>query len=124
MSTSKKARASSPADEEKKELWDTYGRVRCDGLANSLKKDTNKTGYRHVCAMGEVSSNKHALRAKVWVTDLGREQVIGRFHTAYAAAVTAALSMEKGLQDKRDAKLLSGCLSTDQGRRRPPSVRV
>ena len=74
--------------------------------------------------MGEVSSNKHALRAKVWVTDLGREQVIGRFHTAYAAAVTAALSMEKGLQDKRDAKLLSGCLSTDQGRRRPPSVRV
>ena len=49
MSTSKKARASSPADEEKKELWDKYGRVRCDGLANSLKKDSNKTsGYRHV----------------------------------------------------------------------------
>ena len=41
MSTSKKARASSPADEEKKELWDKYGRVRCDGLANSLKKDRN-----------------------------------------------------------------------------------
>ena len=49
MSTSKKARASSPADEEKKKLWDTYGSNRCDGLANSLKKDTNKTtGYRHV----------------------------------------------------------------------------
>ena len=50
MSASKKARASSPADEEKGELWDKYGRDQCDGLANSLKKDTNQTGYKHVYA--------------------------------------------------------------------------
>ena len=33
---------------------------------------------------------------------------------AYAAAVTVALSKTKGLQDQRDATLLSGCLTTEQ----------
>ena len=47
MSASKKARVSSPAEEEK-EFWDKYGRDRCDSLASSLKKATNKTGYRPV----------------------------------------------------------------------------
>ena len=42
MSTSKKARVSSPADEEMKELRDKYGCDRCDGLANSLKTTRNK----------------------------------------------------------------------------------
>ena len=53
MSASKKARVSSPAEEEKKELWDKYGRDRCDSLASSLKKATNKTGYRHVYPVSE-----------------------------------------------------------------------
>ena len=38
----------------------------------------------------------------------------GSFYTAYAAAVTAALCKTKGLQDQRDATLLSGCLTTEQ----------
>ena len=39
---------------------------------------------------------------------------LGYFYTPYAAAVTAALSKTKGLQDQRDATLLSGCLTTEQ----------
>ena len=39
---------------------------------------------------------------------------MGSFYTAYAAAVTVALSKTKGLQDERDATLLSGCLTTEQ----------
>ena len=38
----------------------------------------------------------------------------GSFCTAYAAAVTAALCTTKGMQDQRDATLLSGCLTTEQ----------
>ena len=48
MSASKKARMSSPADKEVMALHDKYGRDMCDGLADSLKKDSNKTGYKHV----------------------------------------------------------------------------
>ena len=62
MSTSKKARVSSPADEEMEELWYKYGRDRRDGLANSLKKDTNQTGYKHVYAQ---SSGTYSFRAMV-----------------------------------------------------------
>ena len=53
MSASKKARVSSPAEEEKKEFWDKYGRDRCDSLASFLEKATNKTGYRHVYPVSE-----------------------------------------------------------------------
>ena len=72
MSTSKKARASSPADEEKKELWDKYGRVRCDGLANSLKKDSNKTGYRHVYPVSKVYRVTYSFYAKVHDIEAGK----------------------------------------------------
>ena len=44
----------------------------------------------------------------------GKEVCLGSFYTAYAAAVTAALSKTKGLQDTRDATFLSGCLTTEQ----------
>ena len=72
MSTSKKARASSPADEEKKELWDKYGRVRSDGLANSLKKDSNKSsGYRHVYPVSKVYRGTYSFYAKVWDIEAG-----------------------------------------------------
>ena len=114
MSTSKKARASSPADEEKNELWDKYGRVRCDGLANSLKKDTNKTDYRHVYPVSKSNRGTYSFYAKVHDIQAGKEVIQGSFYTAYAAAVTAALSKTKGMQDQRDAALLSGCLTTEQ----------
>ena len=39
---------------------------------------------------------------------------LGSFYTAYAAAVTVALSKTKGLQDQRDATRLSGSLTTEQ----------
>ena len=72
MSTSKKARVSSPADEEKKELWDKYGHARCDGLANSLKKDSNKSsGYRHVYPVSKVYRGTYSFYAKVWDIEAG-----------------------------------------------------
>ena len=56
MSASKKkARVSSPAEEEKQELWDKYGHDACDSLANSLKKDSNITGYRYVYPVSKTS---------------------------------------------------------------------
>ena len=39
---------------------------------------------------------------------------LGCFYTPYAAAVSAALSTTKGLQDQRDATRLSGSLTTEQ----------
>ena len=51
------------------------------------------------------------------VHDMKGKQVIqGYFHTAYAAAVTAALCTTKGKQDERDANLLSGCLTSRRSR--------
>ena len=39
---------------------------------------------------------------------------LGYFYTPYAAAVTAALSKTKGLQDQRDAALLLGSLTREE----------
>ena len=44
----------------------------------------------------------------------GKQVSQGYFYTAYATAVTAALCTTKGMQDQRDAALLSGCLTTEQ----------
>ena len=89
MSTSKKARACSPADEEKKELWDKYGRVRCDGLANSLKKDSNKTsGYRHVYPVSKAYRGTYSFYAKVHDIKAAKQVNQGYFYTAYAAAIS------------------------------------
>ena len=66
MSASKKARVSSPAEEEKKELWDNYGRDRCDSLANSLNNDRNKTtGYRYVYPVSKKNLSSNSFYAKV-----------------------------------------------------------
>ena len=46
--------------------------------------------------------------------EAGKLVYLGSFYSPYAAAVTAALSKTKGLQDQRDATLLSGCLTTEQ----------
>ena len=74
MSTSKKARVSSPADEEKKDLWDKYGSNRCDGLANSLKKDSNKTsGYRHVYPVSGTFRGTYSFFAKVHDITAGKQ---------------------------------------------------
>ena len=67
MSTSKKARLSSPADDEMKELWGKDGgRVLCDGLANSLKTTRNKTGYRYVYPVGGTYRGTHSFYAQVY----------------------------------------------------------
>ena len=44
----------------------------------------------------------------------GKQVHLGYFYTPYAAAVTAALSKTKGLQDKRDAALLDGSLKAEE----------
>ena len=63
-----------PADEEKKKLWDTYGSNRCDGLANSLKKDTNKTtGYWYVYPVPKAYRGTHSFYAKVWDIKAGKQ---------------------------------------------------
>ena len=43
--------------------------------------------------------------------------VFGSFNSSYAAAVTAALSKEKGKQDKRDAALLIGKLQAKEAKK-------
>ena len=109
MSTSKKARVSCPADEEMEWLWGKNGgSVLCDGLANSLKTTRNKTGYKHVYPQRR---STYSFQARVQDIKVGKEVCLGSFHTAYAAAVTAALSKTKGLQDRRDATLTSRCLT-------------
>ena len=44
----------------------------------------------------------------------GKKVHLGSFYTAYAAAVTAALSTTKGFQDQRDATRISGSLTNKQ----------
>ena len=117
MSASKKARVSSPAEEEKKEFWDTYGRDRCDSLASSLKKATNKTGYRHVYQVSKTYRGSYSFYSNVYDIKAGKLEYIrvacphglrdGGDLCAYSA-----LSKTKALQDQRDATLLSGCLMT------------
>ena len=46
MSMSKKARTSTPADDEKQALWLKHGRPLCDDMADSLEKKGG--GYKHV----------------------------------------------------------------------------
>ena len=82
---------------------------------NSLKKDSNKSsGYRHVYLVSESHRGSYSLFAQVYDIKAGKKVHQGCFYTAYAAAVTAALCKTKGLQDQRDATLLSGCLPTEQ----------
>ena len=47
----------------------------------------------------------------------GKKVHLGSFYTAYAAAVTAALSTTKGFQDQRDATRISGSLTNKQAER-------
>ena len=78
MSTSKKARMSSPADDEMKELWGKNGgRVLCDGLANSLKTTRNKTGYRYVYPVGGTYRGTHSFFAKVHDIKAGKQVSLG-----------------------------------------------
>ena len=44
---SKKQRVSTPANDEKQELGRKHGRILCDNMANSLKKNSI-SGYKHV----------------------------------------------------------------------------
>ena len=75
MSTSKKARVSSPADEEMKELLaKNGGSDLCDGLANSLKLTRNKTGYKYVYPVSVDYRGTYSFYAKVH--DMKGKQVI------------------------------------------------
>ena len=47
MSMSKKARTSTPADDEEQALWRKHGRLMCDSMAGSLEKKCI-SGYKHV----------------------------------------------------------------------------
>ena len=89
----------------------------CDGLADSLKKDSNKTGYKHVYKHSKECAT-HPFEARVHDITTGKEVSLGSFYTPYAAAVTAALSKTKGLQDERDAALLSGSLKAEEAKKR------
>ena len=104
---------SSPADKEVMALHDKYGRDMCDGLVDSLKSARGKSGYKHVYKHSR-SSVTHPFVAKVQDITTGKEVRLGSFYTAYAAAVTAALSKTKGLQDQRDAALLLGSLTREE----------
>ena len=106
---SEKARVSRLADDEKLELWGKHGRTLCDSMAGSLKKKST-SGYKHVT----LHRAKGKYRAHVHDIETGKEVYLGSFYSPYAAAVTAALSKTKGLQDKRDATFISGSLTTEQ----------
>ena len=109
MSMSKKARMCNPADDEEQALVRKHGRPMCDSMAGSLKKEGG-SGYKHVA----LHRRKGTYAAQVYDIEAGKLIYLGAFYTPYAAAVTAALSKTKGLQDKRDAALLSGSLTAEQ----------
>ena len=102
MSMSKKARTSTSADDEKQALWLKHTRPLCDDMADSLEKKGG-AGYKHVT----FNRRMGCYIAQVFDIEAGKIVYLGSFYTPYAAAVTAALSKTKGLQDKRDAALLS-----------------
>ena len=106
---SKKARTSTPADDEEQALWWKHGRPLCDSMAGSLEKKCI-SGYKHV-SLHRKSGRYHA---QVHDIETGKRVYLGSFYSPYSAAVTAALSKTKGLQDKRDAALLSGSLTAEQ----------
>ena len=85
MSTSKKARVSSPADEEMKKLSDKYGSVRCDGLANSLKTTRNKTGYRYIYP---ANGGTYSFFAQVYAIKAGKKVRPNHFHRGISSKTT------------------------------------
>ena len=104
-----KARVSRLADDEKLELWGKHGRTLCDSVADSLKKKSS-SGYKHVIFVrkrGVYSAHVHDI-------ETGKQVHLGYFYTPYAAAVSAALSTTKGLQDQRDATRLFGSMAAEQ----------
>ena len=112
MSAPKKARVSSPADDEKQALWLMHTRPLCDDMAKSLEKEGG-AGYKHVT----IDSKGGAYLARVHDVETGKQVYLGSFNSSYAAAVTAALSKEKGKQDKRDAALLIGSLQAKEAKK-------
>ena len=115
-----------PADDEKQELWRKHGRILCDNMANSLKKNSI-SGYKHVYPVKSgtysymhmhmcmcMCMHMYMYRAQVYDIEARKLVHLGYFYTAYAAAVSAALSTTKGLQDQRDATRLSGSLTAEQ----------
>ena len=109
MSMSKKARTSTPADDEEQALWWKHGRPLCDSMAGSLEKKCI-SGYKHV-SLHRKSGRYHA---QVHDIETGKRVYLGSFYSPYAAAVTAALSKTKGLQDQRDAALLLESLTREE----------
>ena len=67
-------------------------------------------GYKYVT----FSRHRGCYIAQVFDIEAGKIVYLGAFYTSYAAAVTAALSKTKGLQDKRDAALLDGSLKAEE----------
>ena len=112
MSMSKKARMSTPADDEEQALVRKHGRPMCDSMAGSLKKEGG-AGYKHV----NFNREKGCYIAQVYDIDAGKLVYLGSFNSSYAAAVTAALSKEKGKQDKRDAALLIDSLQPKEAKK-------
>ena len=100
------------ADGEKQALWLKHPRALCDELAGSLEKKGG-AGYKHVAFHRE----KGRYMASVIDIDSGKQVHLGYFNSSYAAAVTAALSKEKGKQDKRDAALLIGSLKSEEAKK-------
>ena len=104
-----KARVSRLADDEKLELWGKHGRPLCDSMADSLKKKSI-SGYKHVT----FQRKRGDYRAQVYDIETDKLVHLGYFYTPYAAAVSAALSTTKGLQDQRDATRLFGSMAAEQ----------
>ena len=109
---SKKARLSTPADIEEQALWGEHGRTLCDDMAGSLKNN-GASGYKYVAPKN--SCGKY--RVQVRDMDTGKQVYLGCFNSSYAAAVTAALSKEKGKQDERDAALTVDSLQPKEAKK-------
>ena len=96
---------------EEKNLISEYGEKRCDALAESLRRTTgSSTGSKHV--MFHKKSNKFL--AQIRNQHTGRLDYLGRFDTAYAAAVTAALSAEMAMKDAHAAAKIAVDMTDDE----------
>merc|ERR1711935_936407 len=71
-------------------------------------------GYKHVV----FHQTKGRYMASVSDIDSGKQVYLGYFNSSYAAAVTAALSEEKGKLDKRDAALTVDSLQPKEAKKR------
>ena len=100
------------ADGEKQALWLKHPRALCDELAGSLEKKGG-AGYKHV----SFNREKGRYVASVIDIDSGKQVHLGYFNSSYAAAVTAALSEEKGKLDKRDAALTVDSLQPKEAKK-------